>query len=130
MRKFSIRKIKPAFRDKRGSIFDLFDGENIRHIGFITSRKGSVRGNHYHKRATQYTYILRGRVKWITQDMRRKNAKAVSRILSSGGLAIDAPYIAHAMVALTHTEFVFFTDKGRFGSGGYEKDTFRVKITY
>ena len=129
MKKSVVRKIKPAFSDKRGSIYDVFDGKNIEHIGFIVSRKGAVRGNHYHKHATQYTYILKGRARWVTRDMRRKNVKISSRVVSGGSLAVDAPYVAHAMVALTDTEFVFFTDRARFGSKGYEKDTFRVKIS-
>ena len=129
MKKSSIKNIKPAFADARGSIFDVFDGEDIQHIGFITSKKGSVRGNHYHKRATQYTYLLKGKAKWVTRDMREKSAKTSSRILAPGCLAVDTPYVAHALVALSDAEFIFFTDRARFGKKGYEEDTFRVRLT-
>lgn len=128
MKRAYVKKLKPAWSDKRGKIFDVLDGENIRHVGFIVSKKGAVRGNHYHKTETQYTFILKGKVMWVTRDMRKKAARKESHILGPGALAIDAPFVAHALVALEDTEFVFFTDKKRFGNKAYEKDTFRVAL--
>ena len=123
-----IKKIEPAFEDARGLIADVFDGEDIRHIGFITSKKGAVRGNHYHKLARQYTYVLRGKMEWYTKDTTDPNAKAKKEIVEAGHLTFDAPLVAHAFIALEDTEFIFFTNEVRTDNG-YEKDTFRVTIT-
>ena len=128
MEKSWVKKIAPAFEDARGLIADVFDGENIRHIGFITSKQGTTRGNHYHKKARQYTFILKGKVKWFIKDMSVENAPLEEQVLVPGDLAFDAPLIAHAMLALEDTEFIFFTDEVRTDDG-YEKDTFRVKIS-
>lgn len=128
MEKSSVKKITPVFSDERGTIADVYDGESIRHIGFITSKAGSVRGNHYHKKATQYTYILKGKVRWYTKDTRDPASEVVVRELGPGDLAADLPEIAHAMAALEDAEFLFFTDEVRTDDG-YEKDTVRIKIT-
>ena len=46
--KYSRPKI--FFKDKRGSISDIFYKKNINHVAIIKSKKGALRGNHYHKK--------------------------------------------------------------------------------
>ena len=46
---------------------DIVSHENINAIAFITINKGAIRGNHYHKKTTQWNYILKGSIKYITQ---------------------------------------------------------------
>jgi len=106
---------------------DVFDGENIRHVGHITSKTGSTRGNHYHKEQTQYTYILRGKAYWYTKDMNDPSAEVHRTLIGVGDLATDLPHVAHAIFALEDTEFIFFTDAVRTDDG-YEKDTIRIDI--
>ena len=55
----TIRHIDAAFRDARGEIFNLFEGP-LGHVALITSKKGSVRANHYHKQDHQTIYLIRG----------------------------------------------------------------------
>jgi len=127
MKSHAITHIAPAFSDERGAIYDVFDGENIRHIGYITSAKGTLRGNHYHKIQTQYTYILHGKAQWFTKDLNNPVAETECRVLKAGDLAVDLPGVAHALLALEDTEFIFFTDAVRT-DGGYEEDTVRIDI--
>ena len=51
-------------------IIDLIQKEKINAITYITISKGSVRGNHYHKKTYQWNYIIKGQMKLIT---RKKN---------------------------------------------------------
>ena len=44
-----IKKLKPAFTDERGSIWDLVSDDTINHSGFLISKKNSIRGKHFHK---------------------------------------------------------------------------------
>ena len=44
-------KINASFKDKRGQIFDIFVNSPKDHCALITSKKGAVRGNHFHKKA-------------------------------------------------------------------------------
>ena len=120
-------KIKAAFEDERGSIYDLLDKEEIHHIGMITSKKGSVRGNHYHKDARQITYILSGKMELTLKDMKEKNAKPQKMIMEEGDVVDIPAMIAHSLKALEETTFLIFTDKQR-ADGGYEDDTYRVEM--
>ena len=120
-------KIKAAFEDERGAIYDLLDKEEIHHIGMITSKKGSVRGNHYHKDARQITYILSGKIELTLKDMKEKNAKPQKMIMEEGDVVDIPAMIAHSLKALEETTFLIFTDKQR-ADGGYEDDTYRVEM--
>ncbi len=122
-----IRHLRPVHTDARGEIWDILEGEELRHAGYIVSRRGAVRGNHYHKKATQYTYILRGRAEWVTKDVRDPTAQVKSKILCAGDLAITPPEVAHALIALEDTEFLDLTDVSR-AEGGYEEDIIRVEF--
>ena len=44
---------KKIFRDTRGIIADVIYKNQINHIGYISSKKNSIRGNHYHKKTSQ-----------------------------------------------------------------------------
>jgi quercetin dioxygenase-like cupin family protein len=128
MKKSTIEQIKPAFADQRGTIADLVEGKKLQHVGLIVSRKGAVRGNHYHKKATQYAYILRGKVAYYRKDLRVKAAGVEKFILGPGSLMIEPPRVVHAIVALEDTEFLDMTDVSRENKG-YDKDVFRIQIT-
>ena len=44
------KKLKVNFKDKRGSITDIFYKKNIRHVAIIKSKTGVKRGDHFHKK--------------------------------------------------------------------------------
>ena len=48
----TVKHIDPAFVDARGEIINVFEG-TTGHVAYITSQKGSVRANHYHKKDIQ-----------------------------------------------------------------------------
>ena len=122
----NVIKIKPAFNDERGSIFDIVEKE-VRHIGIITSKKGVVRANHYHKKSIQYTFILSGKVEFFEKDLRLKNPKTESVTLGSFDLVITSPMVIHAMKFLEDSVFLEMTSESRVGNG-YEEDTVRVDL--
>lgn len=121
------KKIKPAFEDERGAIFDLVDKEKISHIGLIISKKNSVRGNHYHKKAKQITYVLSGKIMLTTKDVRKKNSNYETIIMEAGDIVAIPPMAVHSIKALEDATFLVFTDKPRSG-GGYENDTHRIEL--
>ena len=122
-----IKKIKPAFEDDRGSIFDLVDKENIIHVGMVTSKKGAIRGNHYHKTAKQITYVVSGKMELVLKDFSKKDSKPETIIMEQGDIMTIDPMVAHSIKALEETIFLVFTDKQRT-DGGYEEDTCRVDL--
>ena len=58
---------KSVFVDDRGEITDIAENVPFNSLTLITSSKGAVRGNHYHKRTTQYTYIIEGTCRYYSQ---------------------------------------------------------------
>jgi oxalate decarboxylase/phosphoglucose isomerase-like protein (cupin superfamily) len=119
----TVSRPSPAFRDQRGTITDLVQGEPFDAASIITSAKGSVRGNHYHRETLQIMFVIKGRVEIVTQmpggPVRRSMAGA-------GDLVRTPPIERHAIVALEDTEVLVLTKGPRSGSD-YESDTYRLE---
>lgn len=113
---------KCAFEDERGKIIDILEKEIIESITFISSKKGAVRGNHYHKKSVQYVFVLKGSLKVVVQ---RGKGKIETAIIKSGDLVFTPPMEKHAFLALEDSEFIAFT-RGPRGGKSYEKDTYRL----
>lgn len=120
-----IMKIEPAFVDDRGSIWDLITNEKIDHAGMLVSKKGSIRGKHYHKEQKQYTLVLNGRIKIVTKDMSKKNSKIEKFELKEMEMVLFPPFYYHSLEAMEDSRCLIFTSKSRAGTG-YEDDTYRI----
>lgn len=112
----------PAFEDERGMIKDILENESVDSITVIDSKKGVVRGNHYHKETVQWTYLQSGKIKILTQF---ENGPVVADIMAPGDLSVAEPMEKHAVIALEDSVFFVFTRGPRSGSG-YENDTYRL----
>jgi quercetin dioxygenase-like cupin family protein len=117
--------VDKEFRDDRGIIRDIFYGKNINHGTLITNNPYAVRGNHYHKETTQYTYIVSGELEYYYTDL---NKKIISKFKASAGdLLVSEPNEIHAMRSgPAGCVFIAFAEGPR-GGEDYEKDTFRVE---
>lgn len=116
-----IKRLKPSFKDKRGLIMDVLAGTPVDAVTLITSKKGAARGNHHHKKTTQWTFVVSGKLRFLT----RKAGKKVARLMSPGDLAISRPGEPHAFVAVTDCVFLSLSKGPRRGKD-YEKDTYRL----
>ena len=115
-------KIKINFKDTRGIIVDLLEKKKINAITYITQNKGKVRGNHFHKKTTQWNYLIKGRIKIVTK---KKNKSVKQMILSKGDLVVTSSNESHAIKAIEYSEYLVFT-QGPRGGKEYENDTFRL----
>ena len=115
-------KIKINFKDTRGIIVDLLEKKKINAITYITQNKGKVRGNHFHKKTTQWNYLITGRIKIVTK---KKNKSVKQMILSKGDLVVTSSNESHAIKAIKYSEYLVFT-QGPRGGEEYENDTFRL----
>ena len=52
-------RIKINHKDERGLIVDLLEKKNINAITYITQKQVKIRGNHFHKKTTQWNYLLK-----------------------------------------------------------------------
>ena len=119
-----MKKIKKniVHRDNRGSIIDLLERKNINAITFITQKKGKIRGNHFHRKTTQWNYLIRGKIELFAK---KKNKSLKKIILLRGDIVETEKNEKHAIKALKDSEFLVFT-QGPRGGKNYEKDTFRL----
>ncbi len=121
----TIRHIDPAVIDERGSITNLFEGR-IEHIALITSKKGSVRANHYHKEDVQYMYLLSGAYETHSLDTRHPEKRQVLYV-KPGDIVSTPPYIAHAQKFTEDSVFLALTTRQR-EKGKYESDTIAYQV--
>ena len=123
-----VQKIKPFHIDERGEMSYLLpEDTKIVSSLFITSKKGSVRANHYHKKDTHYCYVLKGKIEYSYINLNAKTKKKRTIIVNKGEVICTTPMILHAMKYLEDTEFLVLTTEKR-DQKKYEKDTVRAKL--
>lgn len=119
----NLTKIKANFQDHRGDIVDILVKEPIEFITMITSKQGTVRGNHYHKETFQWVFMLSGKIRVCAQS---EGGKLQELTISMGDLILNAPFERHAFEALESSTFLVFT-RGPRGGENYEDDTYRIE---
>ena len=117
-----VFKISPAFSDARGEIIDILKNSVVEYATLITSKKGSVRANHFHKETFQYVYVLEGRMRIVGQMPGEPRQEVV---LEKGDLIVNVPLERHAFEAIEDSTMLVLT-RGPRGGDDYEKDTFRL----
>tara|TARA_A100001388_G_C28672835_1_gene452454 strand:- start:584 stop:973 length:390 start_codon:yes stop_codon:yes gene_type:complete len=124
-----IQKKKINQKDKRGFILDIFVGKPKDHCTLVTFKRNSIRGNHFHKKSTQYSFILEGKLTMITSRVDKNGkfiGKKIKKIVKKNDLITHKPFTSHAFKAKTKSRMLAFAD-GLRGGKNYEKDTFRLK---
>lgn len=123
-----VKKIKPFHVDERGEMFYLLDKSvPITSALYITCKKGSIRANHYHKKDTHYSYMVKGSMEYTYKNVLDKNAKKHKVIIRKGEIVESPPMTMHAMRFLEDSIFIALTTEAR-DQKKYEKDTIRVKL--
>ena len=117
-----IDKMTPSFQDARGAITDVLKQGHVEYVTIITSKKGAVRANHFHKDTYQYLYVMEGKLRVRAQN---PGGPVEEAIMSPGDLTLNAPLESHAFEALEDSIFLVLT-KGPRGGEDYEKDTYRL----
>jgi dTDP-4-dehydrorhamnose 3,5-epimerase-like enzyme len=108
----TIKKIKAAFEDARGAITNVLE-EPVSHIAIISSKKGSVRANHYHPKQIQYIYLISGSYEDVSKDLKKENTPVQKNTIVAGDLVITPPMIAHAMRFLEDSVMLNITTGNR-----------------
>jgi len=120
-----VEKISPVHIDERGEIKDLLN-KSINHVGFITTKAGVVRANHYHKLSTQYNYVSKGKFQVLLASAEdASNVKKV--ILETGDFIEIPPKVIHQFKAIEDADLIDMISESRAGTG-FEDDVVRVEI--
>lgn len=88
-----IKIIKPdfEFKDERGCLIQLCR-RGYSQINLITSNKGVLRGNHYHKLNTEAFYVISGKFE-VTA---KQNETIEKYTFTSGDMFLIPPYVIHS----------------------------------
>lgn len=98
----------------------------------ITSKKGTVRANHYHKKDSHVCYVVKGKIRYVEHDLLPDgslNMTAPQRewVISEGQCFYTPPMVAHAMEFVEDTEFLAISPRTG-DSKEYETDLIRLTL--
>jgi dTDP-4-dehydrorhamnose 3,5-epimerase-like enzyme len=113
------------FADARGSILPLAD-EEMKSAVFITSKKGSIRANHYHQTDWHYCYVFSGSIDYYFRPVGNKQPPKHVKV-KTGEIFFTPPMVEHAMCFPEDTAFVCLGRNSR-AQEVYEADVVRVDV--
>ncbi len=124
MEKIRIVKIEPAHQDDRGYILNVIDDPRISHVAVFTSKRGTVRGNHFHPEQLQWVYLISGRYVSYSQGVRVPGAQVERHVIEPGTLVFAPPMVAHAQEFEEDSVLLNITD-GRRDTDQFERHTIK-----
>lgn len=120
-----IVQMEAPHKDERGMILPLAD-ETMRSAVLITSKKGTVRANHYHHTDWHYCYVTKGEIDYYYRPVGSKD-KPRKATIKAGENFFTPPMLEHAMVFTQDTEFLCLGRNPR-DQATYEADITRVQV--
>ncbi len=121
----TIVKLLPPFSDDRGDIQPLVDCK-MESAVLITSKKGSIRANHYHKTDWHYCYVLEGVIEYYHRPHGSQEEPECLRV-AEGEMVFTPPMVDHAMLFPEDTVFLTLGGNPR-DQATYEEDVVRVEL--
>jgi UDP-glucose 4-epimerase len=92
--------------DERGKISNYELTEPINLIGYIESKKYTVRANHYHPIQEQKCLLVKGKYISVIKDLSDPNSPIQIQPIHKGDIAVIKPNVAHTMVFLEDSIFL------------------------
>lgn len=118
-----IVPLAPPFMDERGGIQPLVD-QMMESAVMITSKKGTVRANHYHRTDWHYCYVVDGRIEYLHRPAGTTDKPEVV-VIEPGQLFFTGPMVEHSMVFRKDTVFLTLGRNSR-KQEVYEADVVRI----
>ncbi len=118
-----IVPLEAPFEDERGGIQPLVD-EMMESAVLISSKKGTVRANHYHNTDWHYCYVINGRIEYHHRPQ-GSDAEPEMVTVEAGQLFFTPPMVDHAMVFAEDTVFLTLGRNSRTQEV-YEADVVRI----
>lgn len=119
----TIVPIRQPFVDARGEILNLIDAP-FTSAAMITSVKGAVRGNHYHKTDYHYCWLQKGKMVYLHRPVGGM-APPEQWTIKAGQMFYTPPMYEHAM-HFTEASVLFVFAKNNREMSYYEADTVRI----
>ncbi len=120
-----IVDLERPFVDERGGIQPLVDID-MRSCVLISSKKGTVRANHYHKTDWHFCYVLKGAIEYYHRP--HGTVEPPEKVVTAQGqMFFTPPLVEHAIVVVEDAEFLAFGRNSR-GQEVYEADVERIQL--
>lgn len=120
-----IVPLPEPFVDERGGIYPLVDAV-MESAVLITSKKGTVRANHYHKTDWHYCYVMEGEIEYYHRPC-NETGEPECVTVKKGELFYTPPMVEHAMKFTEDTVFLTLGGNPR-DQDSYESDLVRVEL--
>ena len=117
--------LEEPFADDRGAIQPLVDAD-MKSCVLITSKKGTVRANHYHKTDWHYCYVLSGSIEYYHRP-HGSDGEPEMVLIKTGQLFFTPPMVDHTMVFPEDTAFLTLGRNSR-KQEVYEADVERIEL--
>ncbi len=117
--------LEEPFADDRGAIQPLVDAD-MKSCVLISSKKGTVRANHYHKTDWHYCYVLSGSIEYYHRP-HGSDGEPEMVLIKSRQLFFPPPMVDHTMVFPEDTTFLTLGRNSR-KQEVYEADVERIEL--
>ena len=117
--------LEEPFADDRGAIQPLVDAD-MKSCVLISSKKGTVRANHYHKTDWHYCYVLSGSIEYYHRP-HGSDGEPEMVLIKSRQLFFTPPMVDHTMVFPEDTTFLTLGRNSR-KQEVYEADVERIEL--
>ena len=101
-----LKQGEKEYIDKRGKISNYELTEPINLIGLITSKKNTVRANHYHPIQEQKCLVTEGRFISVFKNLLDADQPIITHVVNKGDITVTKPNVAHTMVFSENTTFL------------------------
>ena len=118
-------QLPAIFKDRRGEIQPIVM-EECNDVALITSKKGAIRANHYHKTDSHYSYVLSGKIRYLTRPVDSIAPPSVE-LIGAGELFYTPSNLEHLMFFEEDTVFLNVSLNNR-DKEKYEDDVVRVTL--
>ena len=118
-----IVPVRPPFVDERGEIQNLVDAP-LGSALVITSKRGAIRGHHYHKTDFHYCWLQRGRMVYAHRPAGSRE-EYQRWVIKPGQLLYTPPMYEHIM-EFTEDSVIFAVSRNSRTMADYERDTVRL----
>lgn len=115
-----------TYKDKRGVIVNATPNNPvIRNVMYITGKKGSVRGDHWHKKDKHYCLVIEGIIEYTERKIKSNIYERI--VLKPGDIVLSDKNTFHRFKFLTDGVFIAMATLPRTHKD-YEKDTVRKEF--
>jgi quercetin dioxygenase-like cupin family protein len=111
--------------DARGAIQPLVE-RTMKSALMISSKKGAVRANHYHKTDWHYCYLVSGAMEYYHRPTGLKAPPKIV-VVKAGQMFFTPPMVDHAMKFTKDSVFLTLSRNFR-DQQAYEDDVVRIKL--